>query len=116
MNSDNAWMLYALLAELKERRERAEKAVAEAELVSEAQFADFARRRELERERDEARAEVKRLREGMEVAWGVIANAGGGDWATQSAEWAQAAARWRDEHWHTALDRCRTTPLVTGPE
>lgn len=29
-------------------------------------------------------------------AWGVIANAGGGDWTTQTDEWVEAAVRWRD--------------------
>jgi hypothetical protein len=29
-------------------------------------------------------------------AWGLIANAGGGDWRTQDAEWTAAARRWRD--------------------
>lgn len=29
-------------------------------------------------------------------AWGIIANAGGGDWTTQTPEWQAAAARWRD--------------------
>jgi hypothetical protein len=32
----------------------------------------------------------------LEAAWGIIANAGGGDWTTQSAEWRDAATRWRD--------------------
>lgn len=56
------------------------------------------------------KAEVERLRDGMEVAWGVIANAGGGDWDTQGDVWKQAAARWRDEHWHPALDRRTALP------
>jgi hypothetical protein len=29
-------------------------------------------------------------------AWGIIANVGGGDWTTQTQEWQDAAARWRD--------------------
>lgn len=32
----------------------------------------------------------------LESAWGIIANAGGGNWSTQSEEWQEAAARWRD--------------------
>ena len=32
----------------------------------------------------------------LDLAWGIIANAGGGDWATQTAEWKDAAERWRD--------------------
>lgn len=41
--------------------------------------------------------------EACEIAWGIIANAGGGDWTTQTPEWQDAAARWRDEHWHPLL-------------
>lgn len=36
--------------------------------------------------------------EAIMEAWGIIANAGGGDWGTQTEEWQQAAASWR-EHW-----------------
>jgi hypothetical protein len=34
--------------------------------------------------------------EAIEVAWGVIANASGGNWERESPEWQAAAARWRD--------------------
>ena len=37
-----------------------------------------------------------------DTAWGVIANASGGNWNEASPEWREAAARWR-EQWHTAL-------------
>ena len=33
-----------------------------------------------------------------EYAWGIIANAGSGDWTTQSGEWQEAAAKWRDQY------------------
>lgn len=40
-----------------------------------------------------------RLRDLLEVAWGIIANAGGGNWqATQTAEWIGAAETWRDAY------------------
>jgi hypothetical protein len=55
------------------------------------------------------RAEVARLMDGMEAAWGVIANAGRGDWTLEHPEWQKAAARWRDEHWHPALKRTSGT-------
>lgn len=32
----------------------------------------------------------------LETAWGIIANASGGDWTKQSEEWRGAAERWRD--------------------
>lgn len=32
----------------------------------------------------------------LELAWGVIANAGGGDWTKETPEWQEAAALWRD--------------------
>ena len=34
----------------------------------------------------------------LESAWGIIANAGGGDWTTQTDDWQRAAARWREEY------------------
>ena len=38
----------------------------------------------------------------LEEAWGLIANAGMGDWEKETPEWRIAAGRWRDEY-HTAL-------------
>jgi len=32
----------------------------------------------------------------LETAWGIIANASGGNWALETPEWQAAAARWRD--------------------
>jgi len=31
-------------------------------------------------------------------AWGIIANAGGGDWSKETADWTAAACRWRDQY------------------
>lgn len=39
--------------------------------------------------------------ERAETAWGIIANAGGGDWTKETKEWQEAAARWRDEYFAT---------------
>lgn len=44
--------------------------------------------------------EVERLRQDMEIAWGIIANAYGGDWDKVQPGWKKAAERWRDEAWH----------------
>jgi hypothetical protein len=41
---------------------------------------------------------VKRLRDAIDDAWGIIANAQGGNWDQASPEWRQAAERWRDQH------------------
>lgn len=41
-------------------------------------------------------AENSELAEMLELAWGIIANAHGGDWLTASPEWKEAAGRWRD--------------------
>ena len=51
---------------------------------------------------EEAEAMVKGLHDLAESAWGVIANAGGGNWSRETNEWAEAAARWRDRY-HAAL-------------
>ena len=34
----------------------------------------------------------------LDEAWGIIANAGEGDWAREGADWQNAAARWRDDY------------------
>lgn len=47
-------------------------------------------------ERDRLRAQVVTLQDELELAWGLIANAGGGDWSKESPAWRQAAERWRD--------------------
>jgi hypothetical protein len=33
----------------------------------------------------------------LDLAWGIIANAGAGNWSRESEDWRGAAARWRDE-------------------
>lgn len=33
----------------------------------------------------------------LDTAWGIIANAHGGDWSKASDDWQEAATRWRDE-------------------
>lgn len=38
----------------------------------------------------------------LERAWGLIANAGGGNWETQDPAWIEAAKWWRDT-WHTLM-------------
>lgn len=40
--------------------------------------------------------EIDRLRASEETAWGLISNAGGGDWENESDEWRGAACAWRD--------------------
>lgn len=42
-------------------------------------------------------------------AWVVIANAGGGDWSSQPAQWRAAAEQWRDD-WHAAQPDAGTRP------
>ncbi len=38
------------------------------------------------------------------LAWGVIANAGHGNWGLETLEWQEAAGLWRDK-WHAYLNR-----------
>lgn len=50
-----------------------------------------------------------RYRDAIEFAWTIIANAGGGNWKNESADWQTAAARFRDEcvplmHAHDHID------------
>ena len=39
----------------------------------------------------------------LELAWGLIANAYGGDWDKATDEWREAAERWRDQ-FHDLLE------------
>jgi hypothetical protein len=57
----------------------------------------------------------------LEAAWGIIANAGRNlresaedGWPHESAEWVEAAMRWRDEHWHPWLDATRPARPVNA--
>jgi hypothetical protein len=47
----------------------------------------------------------------LEAAWGLIANAGGGNWDSQTLEWREAASRWRDAY-HDALDAKTAQPVA----
>lgn len=47
---------------------------------------------------DILRYETAPLEDELEAAWGIIANAGGGDWQKESPEWREAAAKWRDRY------------------
>ena len=50
-----------------------------------------------------AEQDAARLLHLAEAAWGVIANAGNGDWTRETEEWRAAAATWR-EMYHEQLD------------
>jgi hypothetical protein len=49
----------------------------------------------------QADKEIRKLQRGLEMAWGIIANAYGGNWhrASEVSGWKKAAERWRDEVW-----------------
>lgn len=49
--------------------------------------------------------ETTDLMDALELAWGLIANAHGGDWDKATPLWKKAAEQWRDEQWHPALKR-----------
>jgi hypothetical protein len=53
--------------------------------------------------RDEERAPWLDM---LNVAWGIICNAGDGDWSNESSEWKDAAARFRDDY-HAAIRALR---------
>ena len=46
---------------------------------------------------------ISPLLDTIETAWGIIANANGGDWEELGPEWKAAAERWRDNEWHQIL-------------
>jgi hypothetical protein len=45
----------------------------------------------------------------LELAWGIIANAGGGDWEKESKEWQDAAVRWRDTYFGSLTKVSKTS-------
>ena len=47
------------------------------------------------------------LADAAEMLWIVLANVSGGDWTRQSAEWQEAAARWRDYYFAALVARDR---------
>lgn len=51
----------------------------------------------MRRELDALRERAERAEAAVETAWGIIANANGGDWGGNT-EWRLAAERWRDEY------------------
>lgn len=46
----------------------------------------------------------------LEAAWGIIANAYGGDWslASEASGWKKAAEKWRDKY-HAQLPVCESS-------
>lgn len=61
----------------------------------------------------EAPQEPGMLADGIEDAWGVIANAFGGDWSKADSVWRGAAERWRDTYYATNPVR-RVAPPASG--
>lgn len=47
----------------------------------------------------ELHAAIAELEHTIDLAWGLVANAGDGDWTRESDQWREAAARWRDERY-----------------
>jgi hypothetical protein len=49
----------------------------------------------------QADKEIRKLQRGLEMAWGIIANAYGGNWdlSSPASGWKKSAERWRNEVW-----------------
>lgn len=60
--------------------------------------------------------EIERLRHGMESAWGVIANAYGGNWDLAPAIWKNAAERWKAEEWNPIVGKIADRPKKLLPD
>lgn len=58
------------------------------------------------------RQQILDLRNGLEIAWGIIANAYDGDWAKAPESWRSAAVRWRDGVYHPAIPPPSATSAV----
>ena len=60
------------------------------------------------------RIENARLMSALELAWGIIANGRAFDPAMHD-KWEAAKFKFRDEHWHPALDRNVATRMFGRP-
>jgi len=47
--------------------------------------------------------ENKKLRDALDYAWAIIANASGGNWEKESSDWQTAAAKFRDECYYPSV-------------
>jgi hypothetical protein len=47
----------------------------------------------------------------IEFAWGIIANASGGNWSLETLAWQNAARAWRNQ-WHAHMRSTRGQPWV----
>ncbi len=63
-----------------------------------------------------AEQDTRRLRDMLELAWGLLANAGGGDWGREGPDWKAAAVRWRDEHYHPSLGAAMKAETEEGAD
>lgn len=68
--------------------------------------------RNLERKVLEARAIQGAVDELLELAWGLLANAGDGDWTKETAQWQEAAARWRERYFQASPRSQPATPYT----
>lgn len=58
-------------------------------------------------------AVIRAQSDALETAWGVIANAGGGDWTKESPNWQFAAGRFR-QMYHSGLGEMRMALELLG--
>ena len=63
---------------------------------------------------NEAAKEFRCLIDQLEAAWGIIANAGGGNWKTQTKPWQKAANKWRNNY-NALVKRCRVFGTEQNP-
>ncbi len=55
------------------------------------------------------------IHDAAEMLWIVLANVSGGNWTLQSADWQEAAARWRDYYFSAITVHQPPVPLVVAP-
>ena len=51
----------------------------------------------------------------LQIAWGIIANASGGDWDKETLEWKAAAERWRDKYHSDVLSHIEENDMPIFP-
>lgn len=112
------WKRDDAVRDMFSRAESAERALAEARedaMQTEARLVAISDERgTLRAELAEARAQNAALDDIIFDAWGIIANAGRGNWTLEHPEWQEAAARWRDTKFHPSLKSNPGAPILAA--
>ena len=72
-------------------------------------------RDKLESNLEAANERIRRLERCLDLAWGLIANAGQGCWEREHPDWKKAAEQWRDQQFHPIMSK-KSVLSLKGPK